>query len=50
MPLKVLNCLLVFAAAAFLNVPKFRRFPGFGFFFREYNRYLPDLSFLIMRH
>src|SRR5213596_4099029 len=38
-----------FAAAFVLNVPRFLRFPVFGFFLREYNRYLPDLSFLIMR-
>jgi hypothetical protein len=31
-----------------LKVHKFRRFPVFGSFFREYSRYLPDLSFLIM--
>jgi hypothetical protein len=27
-----------FAAGRVLNVPRFRRFPVFGFFFREYNR------------
>ena len=27
-----------FAAARVLNVPRFLRFPVFGFFFREYNR------------
>jgi hypothetical protein len=37
-----------FAAARVLNVPRFLRFPVFGFFFREYNRYPPDFSFLIM--
>jgi hypothetical protein len=31
-----LSCFL--AAARVLNVPKFRRFPVFGFFFREYKR------------
>jgi len=31
-----------------LNVPRFLRFPVFGFFFLEYSRYLPDFSFLIM--
>src|SRR5205823_11197332 len=36
-----------FAAARVLNVPRFRRFPVFGFFFREYKRYWPSLSFLI---
>src|SRR3954467_14306932 len=36
------------AAARVLNVPRFRRFPVFGFFFFEYNRYSPDLSFLII--
>jgi hypothetical protein len=30
------SCL--FAAARVLNVPRFRRFPVFGFFFREYKR------------
>jgi len=29
-------------------VPRFLRLPVFGFFFREYNRYFPDLSFLII--
>jgi hypothetical protein len=37
-----------FAAVLVLNVPRFLRFPVFGFFLREYNRYFPDLSFLIM--
>ena len=37
-----------FAAAFVLNVPRFRRLPVFGFFLREYTRYLPDFSFLIM--
>ena len=36
-----------FAAPRVLNVPRFLRFPVFGFFFLEYNRY-PDLSFLII--
>jgi hypothetical protein len=36
------------AAALVLNVPRFLRFPVFGFFFREYSRYLPDFSFLII--
>ncbi len=40
------SCL--FAAALVLNVPRFLRFPVFGSFLREYSRYLPDLSFLIM--
>jgi hypothetical protein len=31
-------------------VPRFLRFPVFGFFLREYNRYFPDFSFLIMLH
>jgi hypothetical protein len=31
-----------------VNVPRFLRLPVFGFFFREYNRYFPDLSFLII--
>jgi hypothetical protein len=29
-------------------VPRFLRLPVFGFFLREYRRYLPDFSFLIM--
>jgi hypothetical protein len=29
-------------------VPRLRRFPVFGFFFLEYRRYWPDLSFLII--
>jgi hypothetical protein len=37
-----------FAAVFVLNVPRFLRFSVFGFFFREYSRYLPDFSFLIM--
>ena len=36
------------AAARVLNVPRFLRLPVFGFFFREYSRYSPDLSFRIM--
>ena len=39
-----------FAAAFVLNVPRLLRFPVLGFFFREYSRYLPDLSFLITFH
>jgi hypothetical protein len=39
-----------FAAALVLNVPRFLRLPVFGFFLREYSRYLPDFSFLIMLH
>jgi hypothetical protein len=31
-----------------LNVPKFLRLPVFGSCLREYNRYSPDLSFLII--
>lgn len=37
-----------FAATSVLKVPRFLRFPVFGSFFREYRRYSPDLSFLIM--
>ena len=37
-----------FAAALVLNVPRFRRFPVLGFFLREYNRYFPPFSFLII--
>jgi len=38
-PFKVLHCSFVFFRRRFvLNVPKFLRFPVFGFFFREYNR------------
>ena len=47
--LKYCTAFSCFSAAAFvLNVPRFLRLPVLGFFFREYNRYLPDLSFLIM--
>ena len=38
-----------FAATLVWKVPRLRRFPVFGFFLREYNRYLPDFSFLIIR-
>ena len=37
-----------FACASVENVPRFLRFWVFGFFLREYNRYFPDFSFLIM--
>src|ERR1051325_4043661 len=37
-----------FAAAFVLNVPRLLRLPVFGFFLREYRRYLPDFSFLII--
>src|SRR5439155_18902948 len=37
-----------FAAVFVLKVPRFFRLPVFGFFLREYSRYLPDFSFLIM--
>src|ERR1041385_4208899 len=37
-----------FAAVLVLNVPRFLRLPVFGFFLREYRRYLPDFSFLII--
>ena len=30
------------------NVPRFLRFPVFGFFLREYRRYSPDFNFLII--
>src|SRR5206468_402925 len=36
------------AASRVLKVPRFRLFPVIGFFLREYNRYWPDLSFLII--
>src|SRR6202045_891628 len=36
------------ASARVRNVPRFRRLPVLGSTFREYNRYSPDLSFLIM--
>ena len=36
------------AAARVLNVPRFRRFPVFGFFDREYSRYLPEGSLRII--
>ena len=51
MAFKVLHCFLVFlhrTAAFVLKVPRFLRLPVFGFFLREYSRYLPDFSFLIM--
>jgi hypothetical protein len=31
-----------------VNVPRFLRLCVLGSFFREYNRYFPDLSFLII--
>jgi len=49
MPLKVLNCALVFLNDHLRfgrsQIPAPSRF---GFFFREYSRYSPDLSFLII--
>src|SRR5688500_15461814 len=36
------------AAPRVLNVPRFLRLPVFGFTFREYNRYSPDLILLII--
>jgi hypothetical protein len=39
-----------FACASVENVPRFLRLPVLGFFLREYNRYFPDFSFLIMLH
>src|SRR6266508_5024118 len=36
------------AAASDLNVPRLRRLPLFGSFFREYSRYSPDLSLRII--
>ena len=36
------------AAALVLNVPRLRRRPVFGFFFREYRRYVPDASLRII--
>src|SRR5437762_13412442 len=39
-----------FACASVENVPRFLRLPVFGFFLREYNRYFPDFSLLIMLH
>src|SRR2546428_8549799 len=36
------------AAPRVRNVPRFFRFPVFESFFRKYNRYSPDLSFLII--
>lgn len=38
-----------FAARSVTNVPRFLRFPVFGSALREYKRYLPELSFLIIR-
>ena len=40
------SCFL--AAASGLNVPRFRRLPVVGPFFREYRRYWPEASFRIM--
>ena len=37
------------AALRVLNVPRLRRLPVFGFFLREYKRYLPLVSFRIIR-
>lgn len=37
-----------FAAWSVRNVPRFRRLPVLGSFFREYKRYPPDLSLRIM--
>ena len=37
-----------FAASFVSNVPKLRRFPVFGSFFREYRRHFPDFSFRII--
>src|SRR6266513_2246770 len=46
--LKYCTAFSCFFAAAFVsNVPRFLRLPVFGFFFREYNRYLPFLSLRI---
>jgi len=47
----VLNCISrsCFSAASRVeNVPGFLRFPLFASVFEEYNRYSPDLSFLII--
>ena len=41
-------CSCFFACDFVVNVPRFLRLPVFGFFFREYNRYFPDFSFLII--
>ena len=41
-------CSCFFACDFVVKVPRFLRLPVFGFFFREYNRYFPDLSFLII--
>ena len=40
------SCL--FAAASVLKVPRLRLFPVLGFFLREYSRYSPERSFLII--
>jgi len=37
-----------FAAVRLENVPKLRRLPVFGFFFREYRRYRPLFNLSIM--
>ena len=55
-PDSVRHCLLKYrislscfsAASRVGNVPRFLRFPVLGFFFREYMRYSPVLSFLII--
>src|SRR5207237_10573816 len=38
------------AASLVENVPRFRLFPVFGSFFREYRRYPPDFSLRILGH
>src|SRR5713226_2974401 len=42
------SCSCFCAAARVLKVPRFLLLPVFGFFLREYKRYCPDFSFLIM--
>ena len=51
MPLEVLNGSFVFLCLCFRRErAEILRLPVFGFFLREYNRYIPDFSFLIMLH
>ena len=49
MPLKELNCSLVFVGCGLcLKRAQLPAFSRFRIFFREYKRYLPDFSFLIV--
>lgn len=49
MPLEELDrAFMLLRGLDVLKVPRFRRLPVLGSFFREYSRYWPDLSFRIM--